>query len=135
MPELPEVETIRRQLARAIVGAIIKDVVVNFSGRLNLSPKKFVKILKGKKFIGVDRRAKLLIFKLSSGFFVLAHLKMSGRFLITPTPAVARAMAGRPNPSLRRRWAMADTARVGGGSGISWFRFGKSRRRNERRVI
>lgn len=87
MPELPEVETIRRQLARAIVGATIKDVVVNFAGRLNLPAKKFIQIIKGKKFIGVDRRAKLLIFKLSGGFFILAHLKMSGRFLVTTSGA------------------------------------------------
>jgi len=88
MPELPEVETIRRQLARAIVGAAIKDVVVNFSGRLNLPAKKFVQAIKGKKFIGVERRAKLLIFKLSGGFFILAHLKMSGKFLIKNTIAL-----------------------------------------------
>lgn len=82
MPELPEVETIRRQLTRVIVGATIKDVVVRFAGRLNLPAKKFIQLLKGKRIIGIDRRAKLLIFKLSSGLCLLAHLKMSGRFLI-----------------------------------------------------
>ncbi|MFH1252787.1 MAG: bifunctional DNA-formamidopyrimidine glycosylase/DNA-(apurinic or apyrimidinic site) lyase [Candidatus Uhrbacteria bacterium] len=82
MPELPEVETVRRQLAKQIKGATIKDTVVNFAGRLNLSAKKFSQILSGKKFLGVDRRAKLLIFKLSGGFFILAHLKMSGKFLV-----------------------------------------------------
>lgn len=82
MPELPEVETIRRQLARAIVGATIKDVIVRFSGRLNLPAKKFVQAIKGKKIISIGRRAKLLIFKLSGGRFVLAHLKMSGRFFV-----------------------------------------------------
>lgn len=87
MPELPEVETVRRQLARAIVGATIKDVVVNFAGRLNLPAKKFVQAIKGKKIIGVERRAKLLIFKLSGDRFILAHLKMSGRFLIKKSGA------------------------------------------------
>ncbi|KKT70537.1 MAG: Formamidopyrimidine-DNA glycosylase [Candidatus Uhrbacteria bacterium GW2011_GWE2_45_35] len=82
MPELPEVETIRRQLEAAIKGATIKDVVVNFSGRLNLPAKKIVQILKGKKFLGVDRQAKLLIFRLSGGFSIIAHLKMSGRFVV-----------------------------------------------------
>lgn len=82
MPELPEVETIRRQLEKEIKGAIIKEVIVNFSGRLNLPAKKFSQILIGKKILGVDRRAKLLIFKLSDDYFILVHLKMSGRFII-----------------------------------------------------
>lgn len=85
MPELPEVETIRRQLEKEITGRTIKEVVVNFSGRLNLPAKKFSQILKGKKFLAIDRRAKLLIFKLSGGYFILAHLKMSGRFLVGRT--------------------------------------------------
>jgi formamidopyrimidine-DNA glycosylase len=82
MPELPEVETIRRQLVRVVGGATIKEVLVKFAGRLNLPAKKFSQLLGGKKIIGVDRRAKLLIFKLSGGLFILAHLKMSGRFLV-----------------------------------------------------
>jgi len=94
MPELPEVETVRRQLEKEIKGTTIKDIVVNFSGRLNLSAKKFSQILIGKKFLGVDRRAKLLIFKLSSDFFILAHLKMSGRFIVTPTPNPSPRVGG-----------------------------------------
>ncbi|MFA6132198.1 MAG: bifunctional DNA-formamidopyrimidine glycosylase/DNA-(apurinic or apyrimidinic site) lyase [Patescibacteria group bacterium] len=109
MPELPEVETVRRQLSQAIVGATIKDVVVNFSGRLNLPPKKFVQLLKGKKFIGVERRAKLLIFKLSGDYFILAHLKMSGRFLV-------RSLTPNPSPILLRRASAGQE--VGGESGV-----------------
>ena len=82
MPELPEVETVRRQLEKEIKGTTIKEVVVNFAGRLNLPAKKFSQILTGKKIFGVDRRAKLLVFKLSGNNFILAHLKMSGRFIV-----------------------------------------------------
>lgn len=94
MPELPEVETVRRQLEKEIKGATIKDVVVNFSGRLNLSAKKFSQILIGKKFLGVDRRAKLLIFKLSGDYFILAHLKMSGKFLVKGRKEGERELKG-----------------------------------------
>jgi formamidopyrimidine-DNA glycosylase len=94
MPELPEVETVRSQLERVIKGATIKDVVVNFSGRLNLSAKKFVQLLKGKKFLAVERRAKLLIFRLSDGFFLLAHLKMSGKFLVAGYKEGLRGVKG-----------------------------------------
>ncbi|MFH1089211.1 MAG: bifunctional DNA-formamidopyrimidine glycosylase/DNA-(apurinic or apyrimidinic site) lyase [Candidatus Uhrbacteria bacterium] len=94
MPELPEVETVRRQLEKEIKGTTIKEVTVNFAGRLNLPAKKFSQSLTGKKFLGVDRRAKLLIFRLSGENFILAHLKMSGRFIVfknkksnSPSPA------------------------------------------------
>jgi formamidopyrimidine-DNA glycosylase len=82
MPELPEVETIRRQLEKEIKNTIIKKVVVNFSGRLNLPVKKFIRLITRKKFLAVNRRAKLLIFELSGGLKLLAHLKMTGRFVI-----------------------------------------------------
>ncbi|MBF8280362.1 MAG: mutM [Candidatus Magasanikbacteria bacterium] len=82
MPELPEVETIRRQLQKEIVGATIRGVIVNFRKRLNVSSEKFRTMLKGKKILAVGRRAKLLVFELSNGLRMLGHLKMTGRFLI-----------------------------------------------------
>jgi len=90
MPELPEVENLRRGLEKYILGQKIKKVVVNkpklVSGKGNVrvaSTKKtieFIKGLTGEKFIAIERRAKNLIFKLSKDKVILAHLKMSGQF-------------------------------------------------------
>jgi len=129
MPELPEVETVRRQLEKEIKGATIKEAVVNFAGRLNLSAKKFSQILKGKKFLGVDRRAKLLIFKLSGGFFILAHLKMTGRFLVvSPSTPLAFAqglrLLERPR-SLRGDKHTHVIFRLSGGKELHWNDFRK----------
>ncbi|MBU1179873.1 bifunctional DNA-formamidopyrimidine glycosylase/DNA-(apurinic or apyrimidinic site) lyase [Patescibacteria group bacterium] len=83
MPELPEVETIRKQLNRTIRGAIIKDVKIKNAKPLRgVSKEKFIKIVKGAKISDVSRRAKLLILKLSNNNNILLHLKMTGRMLL-----------------------------------------------------
>ncbi len=91
MPELPEVESLRRGLERLIIGQRIKKVVVHkpklVSGKGNIrtaSEKKareFRNGLTARTFTGVDRRAKNLIFYLAEGPVVLVHLKMSGQFV------------------------------------------------------
>lgn len=77
MPELPEVETIKNYLRKFIIGKKILDFK-------NLN-KKQVKIkandVIGKKILGVERRGKILIIKLSNNKNLTAHLKMSGQFL------------------------------------------------------
>ncbi|TAK05408.1 bifunctional DNA-formamidopyrimidine glycosylase/DNA-(apurinic or apyrimidinic site) lyase [Patescibacteria group bacterium] len=80
MPELPEVETVARQLARAIVGKTVARVVVfapkSVRGR-PLTP------LVGRAVTGVDRRAKLI--RIACGeWTLLVHLKMTGRLLRLP---------------------------------------------------
>lgn len=84
MPELPEVETVARQLDHEIAGRVIKQVDVNFGKRLNPAPKKFVELVTGKKVLSVERRAKILLFKLSGGLTLVAHLKMTGGFYLKP---------------------------------------------------
>jgi len=81
MPELPEVETIRRQLNELIAGKKIKKVQVSLPKMVKLSLAKFRKIVSGSKIKCVARRAKILIFELSSGWSLLVHLKMSGRLI------------------------------------------------------
>ncbi len=87
MPELPEVETIRRQLAKEITGAVIRSVDVRFAGRLNVSAAVFRKRLTGAGIRAVARRAKLLLIRLSNGWTMVAHLKMTGRFLLVKAGA------------------------------------------------
>lgn len=82
MPELPEVETIRRGLARALVGhRLIRVRVLRPDLRLPV-PEDFVQRLTGKRIETIDRRAKYLLFRLETGLVIIAHLGMSGRFLI-----------------------------------------------------
>lgn len=82
MPELPEVETVRRGLAQAMVGKKIKLVRISDTKTVRGSHGAFKKTLEGKKISGVDRRAKLLIFSLSDKKnFVLVHLKMTGQLI------------------------------------------------------
>lgn len=81
MPELPEVETVRGQLDEKLAGATIASVDVLLSGREFPKGKKFVNGVVGRKIDGIERRAKLLIWKFSDGNAMTAHLKMTGRFV------------------------------------------------------
>lgn len=81
MPELPEVETIRRQLHARLQGATIERVELLRSSRERPLGQAFVRAVTGQMITSVDRRAKLLIWRLKSGQAILAHLKMTGRFL------------------------------------------------------
>lgn len=85
MPELPEVETIRRQLEEAVVGRSIVSVDVRFGGRLNVRPAAFEKGVVGATIASAGRRAKLLLLGLSNGNTVVTHLKMTGRYLLGPS--------------------------------------------------
>jgi len=82
MPELPEVETIRGQLEKEIVGQTIVEVWYDREKMLRPSAAVFVKGIKGKKVVGVQRRAKLLIFELGGKKYFVCHLRLSGRLLV-----------------------------------------------------
>ncbi len=80
MPELPEVETVRRGLQPAMEGARFARVETRRSDlRFPFQPD-FVKRLEGKTVTGLGRRAKYLVADLSSGDVLLMHLGMSGSF-------------------------------------------------------
>jgi formamidopyrimidine-DNA glycosylase len=68
MPELPEVETIRRELDREVVGKRIKTVTVTGSRviRRHANKKSFIGALEGAKFTAVDRKGTLLVLKLDT---------------------------------------------------------------------
>ena len=80
MPELPEVETVRRGLEPYLTGARIEKVTLNRKDLRFPFPKGFVAALEGQTIIAVDRRAKYLLFRLSSGTTWLSHLGMTGAF-------------------------------------------------------
>lgn len=83
MPELPEVETIKRQLEKHIINkAIINVYIIKSKVIKGISPAEFKKELIGKKIVKLDRRAKYLVFTLSSGKILLVHLGMSGALIL-----------------------------------------------------
>lgn len=81
MPELPEVETIKKELNRRIKGKKISGVKVLWSGILKIPLKKFTGAVIGAKIEGVERRAKILMVPLANGFTILMHLKMTGQLI------------------------------------------------------
>jgi len=80
MPELPEVETVRRGLQPAMEGQRIAKVEVRRGDLRWPLPKDFAQRLKGRTVTGIGRRAKYLLADLSSGDVLLMHLGMSGSF-------------------------------------------------------
>ena len=88
MPELPEVETVRRGLATAVVGRRALTVTV---GRERVvrrtSAAALVAGLTGRRFAAARRHGKLLLLPLDSGLAVMIHLRMSGQVLIVPGAA------------------------------------------------
>ncbi|OGE84985.1 MAG: DNA-formamidopyrimidine glycosylase [Candidatus Doudnabacteria bacterium RIFCSPHIGHO2_02_FULL_46_11] len=87
MPELPEVETVVRELGRKLKGRSINDVRVLYPGVIEFpSVKEFVKRLKNKKIKDVARRGKLIIINLHGGDYLLVHLKMTGQLVFNQEP-------------------------------------------------
>lgn len=80
MPELPEVETVRRGLAPAMEGARIERVELRRADLRFPFPPRFSDRLKGAGIRSVSRRAKYLLCELETGWTILMHLGMSGSF-------------------------------------------------------
>ncbi len=82
MPELPEVETVRRQLEPAVVGRRFERVQIH-DPRLTrpLDPEEVAHELEGERVERVDRRGKYLIVRFCSGRALLIHLRMTGSLL------------------------------------------------------
>jgi len=82
MPELPEVETIRRGLSKAMTGQLINEVIVRRTDLRRPLPDGFVETVRGKNIVTIGRRAKYLLMRLENDVVVLIHLGMSGRMVI-----------------------------------------------------
>jgi formamidopyrimidine-DNA glycosylase len=103
MPELPEVETLRRELNGAIKNKTIGSAEIKVYKMVKpLTPANFQQKIKNKKILGIDRRAKVLVFELSAGLFLLIHLKMSGQLIFAPNRLKAKGhklvVGGHPHP-------------------------------------
>jgi formamidopyrimidine-DNA glycosylase len=84
MPELPEVETIRRDLAACLVGRSFQTIRIISAPTVKNSAAFFKSRLVGRKITAIRRRGKLLIFKVGSAkefWYLLIHLKMTGQLI------------------------------------------------------
>ena len=85
MPELPEVETVRRQLAPRVEGRTFRRVrVLDERWCMPLAPREMERALRGRRVESLGRRGKSLVWKLSGERVLLQHLRMTGNLLYDP---------------------------------------------------
>ncbi len=82
MPELPEVDTVRRGLTPVMVGATIAKVTLNRPDLRFPLPGRFIARLEGRRVEALSRRAKYLLADIEGGEVLIMHLGMSGRFIV-----------------------------------------------------
>lgn len=97
MPELPEVETVRRGLHELIIGRVITAEVHDTAKGFPNSPHDVAEFLIGATVTDVRRRAKVLLIDLSTAYTLVIHLKMTGQMVYRGEAAFG---AGHPNDSL-----------------------------------
>jgi formamidopyrimidine-DNA glycosylase len=119
VPELPEVETIRRDLEPELTGRVIVDIEVHKADIVlpPHDPDSFRQRLAGRRVVSVGRRAKYLLFHLDDGSVLQVQLRMSGRFALgreVPDPAEFRHIAARLHLDDGRTLFYDDVRRLGG---------------------
>jgi formamidopyrimidine-DNA glycosylase len=82
VPELPEVETVRRGLAPHLDGALIETLVLNRADLRFPFPPDLARRVAGRRVLTLGRRAKYLLIPLDSGETLILHLGMSGRMIV-----------------------------------------------------
>jgi formamidopyrimidine-DNA glycosylase len=83
VPELPEVETVARDLRPLITGATIVDAETRWARTLrDLTPEAFASGVTGRRIEAVGRRGKQVVVELSGGAFLTIHLKMTGQLFV-----------------------------------------------------
>lgn len=85
MPELPELEVLRRQMQRHLVGKAISRVCVNRKECVNLPPGSYAKAISGATITGVERKGKMAALHLDNGRTLVIHLGMGGQMLLRDT--------------------------------------------------
>lgn len=100
MPELPEVETMRRMVERELAGRRLETVEVRLPKLLRDSPLPTLDPLVGQTVIGARRRAKVLVTDWSAGVSLMAHFKLAGQLMLE-RGAGPRLVAGHPVPDPR----------------------------------
>jgi formamidopyrimidine-DNA glycosylase len=100
VPELPEVETIRRQLAPLVEGRVVARLGISDPRWcLPLAPEAVVDAVQGRRVQALARRGKYLVWELEDEAFLLMHLRMTGTLLYDAAPGT---------PYERVRWVLGD---------------------------
>src|SRR6266480_1977413 len=115
MPELPEVETIRRQLAPLVQGRTLARLeILDPRWSRPLAPEELTAAIEGRRIEGLTRRGKYLVWGFQDEVYLAQHLRMTGAVLCEPDPEPAHVRVHlelRP----RRRLVVVDARRFGTG--------------------
>jgi formamidopyrimidine-DNA glycosylase len=85
MPELPEVETVKRSLEPLVKGKTIQGVEILYGGIIKTPyPSEFIETLTGRTITDLERRGKYLLFFLDNNTTLVIHLRMTGRLTVCP---------------------------------------------------
>src|SRR5215470_9795470 len=109
MPELPEVETVRRMLASHVTGRVVQNARVSGAKLRGAVPRTLPLKLRGRRILDVRRHGKYLLLDFDGGLTLLFHLGMSGRWLFYPEPD--RRSPNRPDETMKHvhaRFVFAD---------------------------
>jgi formamidopyrimidine-DNA glycosylase len=103
MPELPEVETVARDMQRAVGGATIREATVHWDRTIRhpQPPERFVAEIAGARIRKVDRRAKTVLVHFDDGRVMTVALRMTGALLVVPADTP-------PDPYVRVAFALGD---------------------------
>ena len=102
MPELPEVETVARDLAKMVAGARVNAGRIIRAANLSTpDPTTFSRAIAGRRIEGVRRRAKWILVDLEGGLILMVHLRMTGQLLVLPRAAAI-------DPYIRAILTLAD---------------------------
>ncbi len=124
MPELPEVETIRRQLAPLVEGRrLVRVEILDSRWSRPLTPEELADALVGRRVERLQRRGKYLVWRLSDEVFLVQHLRMTGAVLCEPRPEPPRVSArielgagGHPGASRASKATPVTRGRGAGGA-------------------
>ncbi len=115
MPELPEVETIRRQLAPLVEGKRLERIeIIDPRWSRPLAPLELAAALEGRRIEGLHRRGKYLVWSLRGDVHLAQHLRMTGALLWEPKPEPANVRV-RIQLRPRHRLVIVDPRRFGTG--------------------
>jgi formamidopyrimidine-DNA glycosylase len=115
MPELPEVETIRRQLAPLVEGRRLEHVeILDWRWSRPLAPRELADALEGRRVERLSRRGKYLVWELEDEVYLVQHLRMTGAILCDPDPEPPHTRV-RIDLGRGRRLAIVDPRRFGTG--------------------
>jgi formamidopyrimidine-DNA glycosylase len=134
VPELPEVENIRRGLIATVVGRRVEAVDVLSESSLAVPRATLESLVTGYRLIGVARRGKLLVIDLDSGAHLLAHPMMTGQFVVTEHSRTLFA-GGHPSRSMLGPMPNATTRVVFALSGERLLFFNDARKFGRIRLL